>query len=268
MSILDTLVEHKQTVLHSRSVTLPLDAVREKAISRNKGSYRPFAQTLAQEAPENQKNPLKIIGEIKRKSPSKGEIAPGLVPSLWARRYEEAGVCALSVLTTELGFGGSDQDLVEARDACSLPVLRKDFLTTPYEIYESAALGADAVLLIVRILEPKRLGELVELALSLGLEPLVEIYAASELPLVKDLPATLIGINNRDLSSFTVDKNRAADLFGGLGSHQIPISLSGILSRSDLEPLWNAGITRYLIGEGLSKAKDPKEFIGQLSWRA
>jgi indole-3-glycerol phosphate synthase len=264
MSILDTLVEHKQSVLRSRSAVLPLEAVRERALARStqgKGSYRPFAQVLAQKDSQKQ---LKVIGEIKRKSPSKGEIAPDLVPSIWARRYEEAGVCALSVLTTELGFGGSDQDLAQARAACSLPVLRKDFLTTPYEIYESAMLGADAVLLIVRILQPELLSELVELALGLGLEPLVEVYTTNELPQVRDLPARLIGINNRDLGSFSVDKQRAADLFGGLGAHQIPISLSGILGPQDLAPLWKAGITRFLIGEGLSKAADPKAFMSGL----
>jgi indole-3-glycerol phosphate synthase len=261
MSILDTLVEHKQAVLRARLATTPFEAVCEKALTRGKGSFRPFAQALAQDPAQEG---IRIIGEIKRKSPSKGEIAPDLVPSLWARRYEEAGVCALSVLTTELGFGGSDQDLLEARAACSLPVLRKDFLTHPYEIYETAALGADAVLLIVRIIRPALLGALVELAFALGLEPLVEIYSASELPVVKSLPAKFIGINNRDLGSFSVDKRRAADLFGGLGPHQIPVSLSGILGPEDMLPLRKAGITRYLIGEGLSKAADPKAFMSKL----
>jgi indole-3-glycerol phosphate synthase len=258
VSILDSLVAHKQAVLERKRQALPLEAVRERALARPASAYRPFAQALRQDG-------LRVIGEIKRKSPSTGAIAPDLVPALWAKRYEEAGVCALSVLTTEEGFGGSDADMQEARAACDLPVLRKDFLTTPWEIYESAALGADAVLLIARIVPSGTLSELVDLALSLGIEPLVEIFSAQELELARSLPATLIGINNRDLATFSVDGTRAASLGASLGAHQIPISLSGILGKADIDPLRQAGITRFLIGEGLSRANDPKAFMEGLT---
>lgn len=181
-----------------------------------------------------------------------------------AIRYEQSGVCALSVLTEDSGFKGSPADLQAARAACRLPVLRKDFLFDDYQVFESVAMGADALLLIVRILDQATLTRLVGLSLELGIEPLVEIHADEEVERVKHLPCRFIGINNRNLGSFTMDMDRATTLSQRLSSQQVAISLSGILGTGDMIPMWKNGITRYLIGEALSKAEDPETFVRSL----
>lgn len=257
MTPLERIVEHKKAQLRVQEGLLPLADLQALAMQRPSSDFRPFAATLA-------KPGLRVIGEIKRASPSKGDIAPDLNPGELAIRYEKGGVCALSVLTEDSGFKGSPADLQAARAAVSIPVLRKDFLFTEYQIFESVAMGADALLLIVRILDDATLVRLVDLCLKLGVEPLVEIHDDSEVARVKHLPCTLIGINNRNLGSFTMDMERASTLGARLAPHQIPIALSGILGVDDMKPMQEAGITRFLIGEALSKSVDPAAFLAEL----
>ena len=257
MSPLERIVIHKRNQLAELKERCPLARMQEEAQGRLQSDFRPFAQTLLQPG-------LRVIGEIKRASPSKGDIAPDLDPAALALGYEHGGVCALSVLTEDSGFKGSPADLVAARAAVSIPVLRKDFLFDEYQIFESVAMGADALLLIVRILDQPTLVRLVDLSLKLGIEPLVEIHDDSEVERVRHLPCRLIGINNRNLGSFTMDMERASTLGARLASHQIAISLSGILRPEDMEPMREAGITRFLIGEALSKSKDPAAFLCSL----
>lgn len=257
MSPLERIVIHKQAQLAELKRACPLAQMQALAAARPVADFRPFAETLA-------KPGLRVIGEIKRASPSKGDIAPDLDPAQWAAKYEQGGVCALSVLTEDSGFKGSPADLQAARSAVRIPVLRKDFLFDEYQVYESVAMGADALLLIVRILDQATLVRLVDLSLKLGIAPLVEIHEDSEVERVRYLPCQLIGINNRNLGSFTMDMDRASTLGARLAAHQIPIALSGILGVDDMRPMQDAGITRFLIGEALSKAEDPGEFLKSL----
>lgn len=257
MSALERIVEHKKQQLAQLKSALPIERMQKLAAARPRSDFRPFADSLLQPG-------LRIIGEIKRASPSKGDIAVDLDPAMHAIRYEQSGICALSVLTEDSGFKGSPADLQAARAACRLPVLRKDFLFDDYQVFESVAMGADALLLIVRILDQITLIRLVDLSLALGIEPLVEIHADEEVERIRHLPCRLIGINNRNLGSFTMDMERASTLAQRLGPHQVPISLSGILGSDDLQPMWRDGITRFLIGEALSKAADPNSFIRSL----
>lgn len=258
MSALERIVEHKKQQLAQLKSALPMARMQKLAAARPSSDFRLFATSLL-------KPGLQIIGEIKRASPSKGDIAPDLDPAMHAIRYEQSGVCALSVLTEDSGFKGSPADLQAARAACRLPVLRKDFLFDDYQVFESVAMGADALLLIVRILDQATLTRLVGLSLELGIEPLVEIHADEELERVKHLPCRLIGINNRNLGSFTMDMGRATTLAQRLSSQQVAISLSGILGIDELKPMWQNGISRFLIGEALSKAEDPEIFIRSLA---
>ncbi|MBS3779707.1 MAG: indole-3-glycerol-phosphate synthase, partial [Desulfovermiculus sp.] len=199
-----------------------------------------------------------------RASPSKGDICRDLDPAALARSYERGGAAALSVLTDEAFFKGGPADLQAARNACSLPVLRKDFIISEYQIYESAAWGADAVLLIVRILSANQLAEFLALSAELGLDALVEVHTASEVDSAIKASANLIGINNRNLASFDTDLQTAVSLIGKLEPHQMAVAASGISSRQDIEQNLKAGISRFLIGESLVRAENPQTFLTHL----
>lgn len=257
MSALERIVAHKKAQLAEQKKHTSLADMQDMAFARPSHDFRPFATSLLQPG-------IHVIAEIKRASPSKGDIAPDLDPATLALEYEYGGACALSVLTEDSGFKGSPADLKAARAAVHIPVLRKDFIFEEYQIYESVALGADALLLIVRLLEQSTLVRFVDICLKMGIEPLVEIHDDSEVERVRHLPCRLIGINNRNLGSFTMDMQRATTLGHQLGAHQVPISLSGILEPADAQPMITAGITRFLIGEALSKSSQPQDFIKKL----
>ena len=255
--ILKRIVAHKKHEVQEAQRQNPLSALQDRAIRSS--DSRSFSAALNQPGQQ-----VRIIAEIKRASPSKGDICRDLDPAALARSYERGGAAALSVLTDEAFFKGGPADLLAARKACSLPVLRKDFIISEYQIYETAAWDADAVLLIVRILSANQLAEFLALSAELGLDALVEVHTASELETAIKAKADLIGINNRNLASFDTDLQTALSMIGKLEPYQIAVAASGISSRQDIEQNLKAGISRFLIGESLVRAQNPQAFVTHL----
>ena len=256
--LLTPILERKRAEVEERRVAMP-----ETALHRRPPDWegRGFRQRLAAARP----GVVNIIAEIKRASPSKGIIRNEVDVGELACAYERGGAAALSVLTDEAGFGGSLEDLVRARRATGLPVLRKDFVVSQYQVYEAAAYGADAVLLIVRALPGAMLSDCLGLAGSLGLDALVEVHTEEELGRATEVGAELIGMNNRDLRTFRVDTGTALRLAPLLQEWQVGVAESGIASRSDMEPLVALGVRNFLIGETLMRAADPGERVRELS---
>lgn len=209
----------------------------------------------------------KIIAEVKKASPSMGRIRE-VKPSQQAKLYESAGAVAISVLTDREFFNGSLEDLKEVREAVSVPLLRKDFIIHKVQVLEAKAYGADTLLLIVRILPPRELGELISFSRELGLEPLVEVFSLEEAKVALDQGATVIGINNRDLDTLKVDINLTKELapkIKELGAKFV-IAESGIETREQIEELTGYNVDAFLVGTSLMKSEDPyaklKELLG------
>jgi len=260
-NFLNIIVKDKQEEIKKIKKNVPEGTIRQKAFAF--GNKRSFFKNLEHPGPTG----INIIAEIKRASPSKGDIAPDLDPVELAGKYEQGGAAALSVLTEKKYFKGSVDDLRKARQATTLPVLRKDFIISSYQIYESAAIGADAILLIVRILTKGQLKDYLNLCKELNLDALVEIHSEEDLENASISGAKLIGINNRNLSSFETDLSIALHLVSMLEPDQIPIAASGIKDRKDIEKNLAAGINNFLIGESLVRAKKTSAFIKSLGTR-
>ncbi len=208
---------------------------------------------------------LKIIAEFKRKSPSLGIIRDDLSAADVARRYERGGACAISVLTDEEYFGGSLEDLSAARSSAKLPVLRKDFIIDPIQIYEAAIAGTDAVLLIVAALDGALLGRLREAAEDeLGLDALVEVHTSDELQRALDAGAKIIGVNNRDLQTLEVSPSMSERLIAEAPQDSVMISESGLRDPEQLRCLRALGFRGFLIGEALMRATDPEKALRDL----
>lgn len=209
---------------------------------------------------------VSVIAEIKRASPSKGMIRPDLDVTATASAYEQAGAKAVSVLTEESYFHGSLEDLSAAREACGLPLLRKDFIVDRYQVWESAAAGADAILLIVAALTDEELKRLTSEAREARLECLVEVHDREELERALGLGTVLIGINNRNLNTFEVDLDTTINLIDSVPDSVNVVSESGISNREDIERLADKGVEAVLVGEALMREDDPgikvRELIG------
>jgi indole-3-glycerol phosphate synthase len=205
-----------------------------------------------------------IIAEVKKASPSKGLIRPDFDPVRIATRYAECGAAAISVLTEERYFQGHLDHLAAVRQVVDVPLLRKDFLFDPYQLYEARAFGADAVLLIVAILADAALGELLWLAEELSLAALVEVHDRAELERALTMGARLIGINNRDLRTFHTTLETTEQLVSAVPSNALVVTESGIDSRADIERLEHAGVRAFLIGESFMRAADPGEKLAEL----
>jgi indole-3-glycerol phosphate synthase len=206
-----------------------------------------------------------LIAECKRRSPGAGAIRPGLDPAALAQAYAAAGARALSVLTDETYFGGTLADLEAARSATVLPVLRKDFTLDPLHLLEARAGGADAVLLIVRILNDAELRSLHDDATGLGMSVLVEVHDRAELARALDLGAAIIGINNRDLSTFRTDLGTTLALLDEVPDDVTVVSESGIRDRADVDRLGEGGVDAILVGETLLRATDPGRVAEELA---
>jgi indole-3-glycerol phosphate synthase len=250
---LQKIVAHKRQEIAESTAKVPLAALQPVALARR--DYRGFAAALAAT------HRVHIIAEIKRASPSKGDICTGLDPAALARSYAAGGASAISVLTERAFFKGSPEDLAAVRAATSLPVLRKDFILSPYQVYESAAMGADAILLIVRILLDDELKALYWLTRDLGLDVLVEIHNEDEAVRVNRLGARLVGINNRDLAHFDTDVARARRVAATLNPDTIVVAASGIDGVAEIHNTVAAGVTRFLVGEALVRAPDPTALL-------
>lgn len=257
-NILDSIVAQKLREIETLLQKSPEKNLREDALKPRK--RRHFLKRL--QKPGNAG--INIIAEIKRASPSKGLICQNLDASALAKNYESGGAACLSVLTDKNFFSGSTQDLVAARSATQLPVLRKDFLISPCQLLESCIMGADAVLLIARILSGKELKDLLDLCQELGLDALVEVHSEKDVESAVHSGAKLIGINNRNLQTFHTDISNSARLVSMLEPDQIPVAASGIRSREDIDRLLDCGIFNFLIGESLVKSKDPAAFLQTL----
>lgn len=257
--ILDQILAKKHQEVNEARERVPEEILADKA--RRRGDIRGFFESLSSPGPLG----ANIIAEVKRGSPSRGLMRPDLDAASTAAAYQQGGAAALSVLTDHTFFYGGPEDLIAARRAASLPVLRKDFIVSTYQIYEAAAMGADAILLIVRTLSLDLLKECIRLCREIGLDALVEIHSESDLEKATLAGAKLIGINNRDLRTFKTDIGVSAALARKLEPGQIAVAESGIRERAQIELLRDAGIWNFLIGESLVTAADPAAFLGSLS---
>ena len=260
MDFLQKIVEKKREQVRAAAAGYPLSMLRAAAEARR--DFRGFGASLAAPVKVGRAH---IIAEIKRASPSKGVIRADVNAAETAGCYARGGAAAISVLTETEWFRGSVDDLIAARDNCLLPVLRKDFTIDEYQIVESAAIGADAILLIVRILDEGMLAGFMDTAHALGLDCLVEVHTPEELEIAQKAGATLIGINNRNLNSFETDISIAAGMAAMLSRNQQAVAASGIGSRADVEAGLEAGINSFLVGESIMVSQNPEAFLRGLA---
>ncbi|MDY6844478.1 MAG: indole-3-glycerol phosphate synthase TrpC [Thermodesulfobacteriota bacterium] len=247
MNILDKIVENKRDEVKSKMKTIPLDIFKKKI--DNLPPPLDFKRAIT-------KKEINIIAEIKKASPSKGVLRQEFDPVEIAKIYEENGAQAISVLTDEKFFQGKLDHMIQVKENISIPVLRKDFILYPYQVYESRASLADAILLIARILDDDTLEELYRLARNLSLQCLFEVHTEDELFRVLDIEPEVIGINNRDLDTFTTNISTTISLLENISSHVTTVSESGIHNAKDLARLKVAGVGAFLIGEALIKEDD------------
>ena len=244
MSILERIVAAKRTEVaaaRKRAPEVKLDAAPP---------VRDFIAALRAKRPA-------VIAEIKRASPSKGLLRSNFDPAAIAKSYEKGGAACMSVLTDKEFFQGAAEHLSAARGACALPVLRKDFLIDPYQVFESRALGADCVLLIAACLEDRQMRELEALARSVGMAVLVEVHDGEELERALKLDTPLLGINNRNLRTFETRLETTLELLPRVPHDRLVITESGILSRADVARMRQRGVEAFLVGEAFMRARDP-----------
>jgi indole-3-glycerol phosphate synthase len=254
--MIEQLISAAREGVDERRLALPQADLESRLHAR--GKDRPFNEALVRPG-------LSLIAEFKRRSPSAGEISGSADVAGQVTAYERGGAAALSVLTDERHFGGSLEDLRAARAACDLPILRKDFIVDPYQLYEAAVNGADAVLLIVRALTDGELRSLYEEARGLDLDCLVEVHEAGELERALELDADVIGINNRNLDEGTVDVSTTYELMPDVPAGKTVVAESGISARSELEELERVGVDAVLIGAALMRAADPEALARELA---
>jgi indole-3-glycerol phosphate synthase len=247
MNMLESMVRAAEADARSREERLPLERLEER--SSDRGDRRPFGEALAGPG-------ISAIAEFKRSSPTFGAIAPDTDISAQVRGYQRSGAAALSVLTDRKNFGGSVDDLTAARRASDLPILRKDFISSRYQLLEAAVFGADAILLIVAALETQRLDELYREAHALDLDCIVEVRTAEELEVALEIDADIVGINNRDLDTLDVDVKRTFDLMHKIPIGKTVVSESGIERPDQVAALQDVGVDAVLIGHQLMHAQD------------
>ena len=255
-NILLRIIEKRRESVAHRKRVLPLVALKIAA-EKKAPAARNFSSAIAA-------NRVNVIAELKKSSPSRGVIREQFEPAKLAAELAEAGAAALSVLTEEDFFDGSLTNLKEARAAVEIPVLRKDFIFDPWQIWEARAAGADSFLLITAVLEQDLLQELLELGRQLGMEPLVEIHTREELARALGAGARIVGVNARDLTTFNVNHDLALELADEIPDSCVAVAESGIHSHEDVERLSGAGFDAFLIGEQLMKHAQPGEELRRL----
>ncbi|MBY0398638.1 MAG: indole-3-glycerol phosphate synthase TrpC [Thermoleophilia bacterium] len=254
-TFLESVVERTRDEVSRRKRELPPEQLAERLGPARRG--RPFSEALIDEG-------ISLIAEMKRASPSRGPIRPGASVSEIVRAYEAGGARAVSVLTEREHFGGSLDDLVVARSACDLPLLRKDFLVDEYQLLEARVAGADAALLIVGALPSDRLAAMMGAAAELGMDALVEVHDERDLEAALEAGAEVIGINNRDLHSLEVDVRTTFRLLADVPAGTVVVAESGITGPEDVRELEEAGVDAILVGEALMRAEDPAEAVRAL----
>jgi indole-3-glycerol phosphate synthase len=250
--ILDDILANKRREVAERIKREPIERVAQRAATASPA--RDFAGALRRPG-------VAIISEIKRQSPAKGALRLDMDAPTMAATYASAGASCISVLTDEKYFKGTDADLVAVRQRVGVPVLRKDFVVSPYQVYEARALGADAILLIVLALTPAEIVELSKLASALGMAALVEVHSEDELQIALDAGSTVIGINNRDLTRMVTDIQTTAHLRPMVPAGVTLVSESGIRTPEDIAWLAGLGVDAALIGESLVTAPDAAELL-------
>lgn len=256
--ILKTIAESNKIRYNEIQRTVPVEILKEKAETMNRDTGFPFERTL-------KKDGISYICEVKKASPSKGIIAEDFPYLQIAEEYEEAGASAISVLTEPKWFLGSDSYLSAIAETVIVPVLRKDFTVTPYQIYEAKLLGASAVLLICSITDPDTLACWIELCHSLGLSALVEAHDSSEVKAALDAGARIIGVNNRNLKDFSVNTANCLSLRELVPDDRIFVAESGIKTAADIDLLKRAGVDAVLIGETLMRAPNKAQKLTELN---
>lgn len=258
-TILKKIVDRKWQEIDQRSAAIALEEHRARAFDMPE--CRGFVAAIEQKLANNLSA---VIAEIKKASPSKGVIREDFRPAEIAEAYERAGAACLSVLTDKDFFQGDEAYLQEARSAVSLPVIRKDFMVAPYQIYESKVVNADCVLLIAACLTKDQMQELAGIASELGLDVLVEVHNAQELETALTLNTKLIGINNRDLHSFEVSLENTFSLLSSIPEDKIVVTESGIHTIDDVEAMRAKQVNAFLVGEAFMRAKDPGDELARL----
>ncbi len=265
--ILDKILADKRAEVEALHLASPPEYLMALALEAD--TPRGFKAAVAGGKSEirNPKSEIRLIAEVKKASPSKGLIRPDFDPVTIARRYEESGASAISVLTDEKYFQGKLGYLTQIREAVGLPLLRKDFIIDRIQVYESRAAGADAILLIVAALSLGDLHTLLDLTRNLGMDALVEVHTESELGTALSVGADIIGINNRNLQTFETTIETTLELAAKVPPDKVLVSESGINTRADVERLMAAGVDAILVGESLMREPDPgtkvKELLGE-----
>ena len=257
--ILKKIVARKHEEIAARAAQHPLEALREQAAAAD--APRGFVASLQRRIDAGGAG---VIAEIKKASPSKGVLREDFDPAAIAASYARHGAACLSVLTDHDFFQGSEAYLQQARAACALPVIRKDFIVDPYQVVEARAIGADCILLIVACLEDERMAELNGLAQSLGMDVLVEVHDADELQRALALPGALLGINNRNLRTFEVSLDTTLDLLPAIPAERMVVTESGIHTPEDVARMRARGVHAFLVGEAFMRAPDPGERLAEL----
>jgi len=256
--ILKTIIDFKVDEIEHAMQNVPLSVLK---CCIDEYTPRDFVSALVN---KNALGKAGVIAEMKKASPSKGLIRPDFHPEKIAASYEAGGAACLSILTDEKFFQGSGSHVTHARKNCSLPILRKDFMIDPYQIYEARALGADCILLIVAALDDSRLMELEELAFDLGLAVLIETHDADELERALKLKSPLIGVNNRDLRTFNTNIDTTINLLSQIPQDRILVTESGIRTREDVIKLREANVHNFLVGEAFMRADEPGQQVKML----
>jgi len=257
--ILTRILASKRAEVEAARAAAPLAEMRRRASAAS--PPRDFVGAMR--ARLNDGGPA-VIAEIKRASPSKGMLREDFDPAAIARSYAQAGAACLSVLTDTQFFQGAHEHLVQARSACALPVLRKDFIIDEYQVYEARAMGADCILLIVAALGVPQMHELEARAHGLGMAVLVEVHDASELEAAQGLSTPLVGVNNRNLRTFETRLETTLELIPSLPAGRLPITESGILTAEDVGRMREHGVHAFLVGEAFMRAEDPGTELGRL----
>lgn len=250
--ILNQIVEVKRQEVAAARKRVPLEAMRDDALSRV--LTRDFEGALRRKIAAGRSA---VIAEIKKASPSKGLLRADFIPADIAQSYAQAGAACLSVLTDRQFFQGQNDDLKQARASCDLPVLRKDFMVDPYQVYESRVVGADCILLIAACLQDEQMAELEAIARSLDMAVLVEVHDGPELERALRLETPLLGINNRDLRTFEVKLETTLSLMERVPPGKLLVTESGILGAADVKRMRDAGVHAFLVGEAFMRADDP-----------
>ena len=257
--ILHTILARKAEEVAARSAAVPLSELKARLAGAS--PVRGFANALKASIADGEPA---VIAEVKKASPSRGVIRPDFRPADIAVSYELGGASCLSVLTDIDFFQGADDYLRQAREACTLPVLRKDFTIDPYQVVEARVLGADCILLIVSALDDAQLADLSGLALELGMDVLVEVHDIDELERAIQVPVPLVGINNRNLRSFEVSLDTTLSMRAAVPRDRLLVTESGILTPDDVALMRGHGVSGFLVGEAFMRAEEPGEALREL----